>query len=193
MRQSAAVPPAIKKCSELSALLQIFTSFTFNNLSPLHSWLITSLAPSTLIYMQSHSQLHIPMFMLRLLCCLLTRVHYLLKQEGCSRIKHILPVAAGLVEPITGGKDVSLLPGGTCCFHVSITFGEELAPTAGKGLRMLTACDLFQETTPSTFSKPHFQACFALWPGTRAQGRQSHSQQLNRLCVREVASVVKLA
>lgn len=77
------------------------------------------------------------MFMLCLLCCLLTRVHYLLKQEGCSRIKHILPAAARLVEPITGGKDVSLLPGVTYCFHMSIAFGEELAPTLGEGLEGL--------------------------------------------------------
>lgn len=63
------------------------------------------------------------MFMLCLLCCLLTRVHYRLKQEGCSRIKHSLPVAAGPAEPITGGKDVSLLMGSTLLFSHELPLG----------------------------------------------------------------------
>lgn len=105
MKQTAAFsPPLIKHCSKLPALLQITTSSAFNNLFSIA--LLTYYLPgSQHSYLYAVSlQLHIPMFMLPLLCCLLTRVHYLLKQERCTRIKHVSPVAASRVEPINGGQ-----------------------------------------------------------------------------------------
>lgn len=63
------------------------------------------------------------MFMLCLLCYLLTRVHYLLKKEVCSRMKHSLPVAARPAEPITGGKDISLLMESNLLFSYELPLG----------------------------------------------------------------------
>lgn len=74
------------------------------------------------------------MFMLHLLRCLLTTVHYLPKQEGCSPIKHILPVAARAGEPIRRSEDVTLLLGGTYFSHGGVPLSEELVPAVGKGL-----------------------------------------------------------
>lgn len=129
MKQTAAFSPLlIKNCSKLPALLQIFTSSAFNNLFSIA--LLTYYLPgSQHSYLYAVSlQLHIPTFMPRLLCCLLTRVHYRLKQEGCSGIKHVLLVAARRAEPITGGKDGSVLPGSNLLFSC-VTFDEERAPT----------------------------------------------------------------
>lgn len=128
------------------------------------------------------------MFMLCLLCCLLTGVHYLLKQEGCSRIKHSLPVAARPAEPITGGEDVLCWWGVTYCFHMSFPLGG----SNSRRTRGLRACDLLQGTKLSAISKSYLQASFALWPGTRLQGTWATFRADDGLKVWEVSSVVKL-
>lgn len=99
------------------SLVAIFTSSSFNNTFSI-VFLTYYLPGSQHSYLYADSfQLNISVFMLCLLCCFLTRVHYLLKQEGCSQIKHSLPMAARPAKPITGGKDVSFLMGETCCLY----------------------------------------------------------------------------